>query len=312
MKRTPLAQGELGIPELCYRHKTAEAEVTTAQTFTPVVKMEFDDGVLSYLQGAAYPNKGITNPEAMAAINLSKRTIVQWLRLLSKWWFFPTWAIFVLVPFKVKLKIMNRMIDTFTNATYIVVKPFVLQAQYMTPICREIEWWCYSFMEKIGIDSAIADRVSEVLAASIDYDNAYRFRIGDIFSETTKEKLLENPGKEIARLTKIAMERNNHGYVQWYNENKTLKKNGKYSDMALKFKFMGFAIRMLLLNSKVKKAFKATLKDINFEFLGLDEADRYWCCLRADGRNEYLFFGKTDEERMKMLEGVSKPVLIKM
>lgn len=283
---------KIEIPPICFRYKPAVEQIDTQEMVTPLVKMTWNNGIFQYLEGAEYPMKGLTSPETMWALNLAKRNFIQAMRLLSQWYFYPTYAIIALMPWKYKVKAMERFIKSFCDGTHTYISPFILKTNYMTPVGQEIEWMVQSFLLNLGLNPGHAGQFAEIFAAMIDYDNAYRYRIQDIFSETTKMKILDNPVKEIMRLCKLSVER-----------------NGQAVDIALKFKYIAMGLRVALIHPRIRKAFKATIAEIDIRKMGYDEADRYWVALRE--KNEYLYMGMVDEERVKLIEGKSRPTLIK-
>jgi hypothetical protein len=285
---------EIEIPKICYRYPSAVEQIDVQELVTPLVKMTWNNGIFQYLKGAEYPMKGLTKPEVMWALSLAKRNLIQMMRLLSKWYFYPTYLIIAILPWKQKVKIMDRFIKSFCEGNYRNITPYILKTNYMTPLCQEIEWLTFTFLDNLGIPEETRSQFSEMFAAMIDYDNAYRYRVGDIFSETNKTRLLENPEKEIMRLIKLFVERTAGGHK---------------SDIALKFKYMAYGLRILLLHPKIKKAFRIAISEIDVRKMELDEADRYWVALREN--NEYAYLGLWDDERRKLIDGKSVPLLIK-
>ena len=277
------------IPRELYRYKSSVEQVDSEQqTVTPVVKLSWDDGVFLYLEGAEYPQKGFTSPEALWACNLAKRNLIIFMKLFAKRSFIPTFIIFALSRWKNKVAEVQRFVGLYIEVSHRNISPFILKGNYMSPMAQELEWFIYSFMKNIGLSQFHCERFSEVVATIIDYDNAYRYRVEDIFSETTKTALLANPGKEVARLLSVIKEREEGGIF-------------------VKFKLIGMALRVALWSRKVRNAFRAAIEEIDVRRMGLDEADRYWVCMRQD----YKFLGKTYEERMALIKDKSKPALIK-
>ncbi len=105
------------------------------------------------------------------------------------------------------------------------------------------------FPSKLGI----------VIAHAIEYDSAYKLRIEDLMSETTKEALLNHPLRSIRRLMAINKRRDHmvaHKMMKW-----TL-----------------FVIFVGLLLPNVRNKLRAC----DFSKLQLDECDRYWIDKRTD------------------------------
>lgn len=277
----------IAIPKDLYAHKNAEEQLSAEQsTRTPVVKLSWDKGIFLYLKGAEYPQKGLTSAEAMWAVNMVKRNFIEAVKTFSMKTFLPAWLLFLFYRKKTKVAVLEKLLGSFNRQSWGIISPFVLKSDYLTPCAQEILWFSYSFLMNMGISADNADRFAVTIAHAVEYDNAYRYRIEDIFSETTKVKLMEDPKGEIKRLLKIMAERDS-------------------ANVHAKFRMvvLGMAFMMLFF----KKAFLTAINEIDVRKLALDEADRYWVCLRKD----YKFLGKSYEERQEMLKGKSLPVFEK-
>ena len=191
---------------------------------------------------------------------------------------------FALLP---KKKLLNQRINGFNS---IAVK--VLEAHILKPIHRmkfglELENVIKIFLSELGVKKA--EMTGNLVSHVIEYDAAYRFRIQDILSETTKEKLIRNPRKEIKRLLRLEMERD-------------------YEFVGNKFKLFATLASLLLIVPSIKKAFRRAIKECNLQYLQLDEGDRYWVLMRKD----YNFLGKTYEQRQLLLQGQQIPISIEL
>jgi len=273
-----MRNNKIELPDELYRYRSVnETLYSEAVQHTPVEKLTWSKGVFLHLQGAAYPQKNMTGPETMWAINVAKRNFIVGFKLFSRWYMLPS---LLLTP-------KNELMDYYVDTSWKVVSPYMLKYDYLTSISQELEWLVYYFTKSLGIKNDLAEKFGEIFAACIEYDNAYRFRLLDIFSETTKEKLVENPRKEIKRLIKILEERDSPG-------------------VAVKFRRVARLLDLLLLFPKIRKSFIISIGEIDIQKMQYDDNDRYWVCLRQD----YKFMGKTDEERKEMIKDKSLPVLI--
>lgn len=280
---------KIEIPEELYRYRRGEEQIATEQeTITPVVKLSWDQGIFLYLEDAEYPQKGMANPQTLWSMNIAKRNFVEPLKLFVNWRFIPSLFLLWLTP----KKSLNLLIRSYNNLSWRAVNPFVLKGEYMTSLTQEIEWGIYSFLRELNIDGLMAEQFSQILSSCIEYDNAYRLRIVDILHETTREKLLKNPRKEMKRLAKIFGERETNHVI------------------TVKIQRIPLLLGFLLLIPSYKRAFKSAVKDINLKKMQLDEGDRYWGLIRKDG---YNYQGKTEEQRQHILddEGKTRPKLIK-
>jgi len=79
-----------------------------------------------------------------------------------------------------------------------------LKEQYYDPLCREIWLFLRHFLVNLGITEQTANQFGKNIATVLQYDNAYREPLRDIFSETSKDKISR---REIIRLMSIVRER---------------------------------------------------------------------------------------------------------
>lgn len=231
-------------------------------------------GILIHIQGAPYPKKGFPFPEAIYAINLAKKFFVSLLKILT----IPEmlgWTIAVVLPFKRKVKILNHVIATYARLAQGSISPFVMKSEYMTKCANECELFVYKFLITIGIDDAPAKALANVVGTIVEYDDAYRFRLEDIMLETTKEKLISNPRKEIKRLLELLHERDSSFSVK--------EKASKLYRV----------VNLILLSRKFRSAFKFAILSTNLTHLQPDEGDKYWMSIRED----YDYFGTKFKDR---------------
>lgn len=144
------------------------------------------------------------------------------------------------------------------------LEPYYLNEEYMTPMAREIN--------KLPLGAT-----ADIMAHIFEYDDAYRYRLQDIMTELDTPRLYTNPCGEVLRLIDLAIMRD------------------KSEDVRRKYKRLKVFAWLLI---PLKHFFLNLIKDINFDNMKFDEADRYWVSLRGD----YNFFGKTYEENSKDLQ----------
>jgi hypothetical protein len=249
-------------------------------------RMEYPEtgGQLAWFNGVPYPAKGHPFPEAIYAVNFVKRmTRNSIIGLIQKDLWKEYIGFFLSFP-KHRIKKIERFLTMYTDIANRVISPYILEDQYLSPCSREILKFTKLFLMKIGVNSEIAQNFAEVFTAQIEYDNAYRLRIEDAMSETTKEKIIENPGKELVRLGQIIMSREpNKGTGESFP------------------KILG-GIAKILQFPWYKKIFNECVKESNFENFQLDEGDRYHVLLWAD----YNFLGKSLDERIKIYSEIHK------
>lgn len=277
------------LPENLFRHKANVENIYHEQdTYTPIVGYYFKDGIYIWLEGAEYPQQGITTPEMMAEINQAKKVFAEALLLASKWWVAPTLLWFLIRPSVV----LNDVVHYFVRLMDKGLRDFVLEYDFQTLFEREVEFLVSTLLKNLGVNNIDADLFGQYMATILGGDNAYRFRVRDIFDMTSQKKLLKQPIKEMWKIINEFHKR------QWSDS------NGRINIM---FRAVGVVVVVGLLIPKFRRAFKKTIKRVKVSNLGYNEIDLYWVMFRSD----YHFLGKTKEERDKMLGSASRPALKK-
>lgn len=243
-----------------------------------------DQAILAYYVGMKYPVKGLPYEEACNAVNIVKRMAMVYTAFANKDMLLPALG-FALLPYKRKLRQLSRMLETFVRLAEWPLTPYYLKEQYYCKTAKELLYLVRTFLTKLGIDEQLANRVGQVVAMFMEYDNAYRYRVQDILSETTKERLLKHPITELKRLIAIFNER------EQSTELATV--GGKFNAV---FRMLSFAFY----HPKFKAAFTDALQASQFSNLQFDEADRHHCL----NRNDYQFFGQTIEQRMAEYDSI--------
>lgn len=231
-------------------------------------KIDWENEILVYIKNADYPIKNFTDTQMLFANNIVKAIFIETLKIFPIWFFILQW------------KNKQKILDSFNRICFKVISPFILKDKHLSNFGRSFHFVIFNFLFKIGFTESSSDRFAEIFTYTIENDNAYRLRIEDLFSETSKRQLVKNPRKEIKRLTKIYCSRETNIGV------------------ANKFKKISFLINLILLIPKIKKTFIQTFQDCDFINLQLDEIDNYWCLMRCD----YLFLGLDEEEKKDFIK----------
>lgn len=263
------------------RADTIKAEGTSSWI---VDKVELGNGIKMYVEGADFPVKSMPTPEAIWSANVVKKTIVEVVKVMCSWQFLPIiWL--VLLP---KRSLISKMVLSFNRLSMGAMKPYILKDEFLNPFPREVRGFIKRFLSELGISEQEADDTAVIIAHVLEYDSAYRYRIEDVMSETTKRELLEHPIGEMIKLVDILNTRDSNIYV---------KANSK------KMMIVAF---LALMSPWIRNAFQIALENCDFENFQLDEGDRYWCSMRGD----YEFFGKSYAERMDLIKekGYNMPI----
>lgn len=250
--------------------------VVQSQAMFILERVDYENGIFAYFKGCPFPQKGFPFPEALYAVNAIKRITIEGIKSIGKYDILPIIG-FIFTPKKYKIKSIEKKIGAYTNGAGKFLDPYYLKPEYYSTFCKEMRKFIITLLTVYGIDRQITTDFSDVFTTLVDYDNAYRLRAEDIFSETTKESL-KNPRKEIKRLLDIMSERE------------------PISSVTDKYKSLWNIMKWLLYIPSFKKAYRKAWGEMKIENLQLDEADRHHVLLWSD----YNFLGKSIEERIQM------------
>ncbi len=212
-----------------------------------------EKGINFHYHSRPYPYQGLLYPEAVEANNIMKRVLIGLARMAV-----PPTPTNALTQF-------GRLADYLYTQHY-------LHLRYHNTFCRELFEFIYRFLRRLGFDFELSYQTGRRGATLLEYENGYKFRVQDLFTETSKEKLMENPRKELKRLRKI------------YQQREKYKGEGIEKSFVIVFE----ALRLLLLIPLVKTAFKFALADSEFKNFQFDKIDKYW----ADRFDSYDFGGE--------------------
>jgi hypothetical protein len=210
-------------------------------------------GFLAHYQGRPYPNKGMQTTGSMEANNTFKRLTIGLVQMVS------------LRPSTILLQ-YHRLAD------YLYF-PHYLHQRYYNDCSRELFGLVYRFFRYLGFSFDLSYELGRDAASLLQFENGYRFRVEDIFTETTLQKLLDNPRAELKRLEQIYVSRET-----W---------NGVNS-VGQSFRAIFKLLRLALLLPPIKKAFRFALVGSEFKNFQFDTIEKYW----ADRFREYNFGGE--------------------
>ena len=220
--------------------------------------------IYQWLQGAEYPQKGYPQAESIFNVNVAKRLMIQGLKYFSKHLY--------ALPFTTKG--VENLLQSYNEVSLKIISADVLNTSFLTSLSLELGKLTTTFLYNIGISEKVAVDFGKIIACMFEYDNAYRFRIQDLFHASTKEAMIKNPYKEISRLLVLSKERDSEG-------------------VSVKFRYIKPLLFIAFLIPRVKRQFIKTLELIDFSKLQFDEIDLYWVSMRTD----YNFLGMEAQER---------------
>ena len=238
-------------------------------------------------EGREFPRKGHVYPEALRDCYYPKRILKNVMEFLASKTMIPFFIVFGLMPKKIKGKIIDKAIAGYLDIVDWILRDHYLHPQFNTDICRALSQPIMTFLVLMGASENMAARFSLVFITLLEYDMAYRLRVEDILSETTKEKLLADPVGETIRLIKILGDRD--PTRPWIVD--------KFASFAKVLKY-GFWF--------IRKEFRTALLPVRFELLQLDDIDRF----QVRHWSGYNWFGMTIEERAKKWKPKAYPAYV--
>lgn len=244
-------------------------------------------GIRQYIKGAQYPQKGLASPEILASLNIAKRVFVGLIKLSQKWVFLPSLLLIGVIPHFMRVRAIQGILEVFNSISGRILEDVYLKTEHMLESSKEIYFLTHNFLYAYGISEIESTRTARVIGAFIEFDNAYRYRLQDLFHSTTKEKMISKPVKEVNRLIKLSKERDSEGVSE---------------------KFVGVLriLSIFLLLPSFRKAFKTAIESSSFHNLQFDESDIYYISMR----NDYDYLGEDVEVRSKRNNGKTIPVPI--
>lgn len=237
-----------------------------------------EGGILAYHIGVPYPEKGFPDDYATYALNGLKRMTIGPLRALMTKDNWRQGLAFFLTPKKAKIRAIGRFMQAYSEGAMWWVGPHVWDVKYMSTFGREFYAFLMNVCVAYGISPTICTLFCHIIAYMVDYDNSYRLRVQDLFSETTKAKLMGNLRGEIKRLFLLYQQR---------------QPNGVGGAMHDKFRAVATMLSFLTFVPGFKKAIITALEKSNFVNFQYDESDRYHILLRED----YDHMGYTAAQR---------------
>lgn len=216
-------------------------------------------GILTYFHGTQYPQKGFVTPETLDALNKVKTILMEVTKLAKN----PVVLFGMILLRKQLLSACNTIFSR-------ILKGYSIKRDYMCNASMAVE----VFLGNIIGDETFAHFVAQF----IENDDAYKYRVQDIFTELDVEAFRKNPRKELSRLEAIWESREESWSKVVYHKVKHI-----------------FAIaRILMLIPPIKKRVCANIYILKIGQYDTD--DLYWICFYNHG---YNYTGKTSNERLQ-------------
>lgn len=267
-----LTPEELKVPQDCFLYATGEQQIQAeGGEHYQIEKIDFRESFKTHVKGAEFAYEGFVTNEMLWSTNQAKSLFIEAIKLLSK----PQFILGTIISF---LFYREQLIDSFNRLGHRIMSPIMLKDKHLSVFAQELQYMVFEFMRHL-VPEAKADKFSEIFSRIIDNDDAWKQRLKDIFSMTSKEKL-KNP-KELSRLVEIMFERN--GKPFWLD----------------KVKYSVFLLRLLIaVVPSARKGYKSAVENITLDRLILHWEDMYWSVYKKD----YNFAGMTHEERLNLVK----------
>lgn len=258
--------GDNQAQESVYENKTSAKSLILQEhkTETIIERIGYEDGIQLYLKGCQFPQKSCPTPEAIIATNTVKRTIISF--CYSR-----------VIPLS-----FTKIVQSFNRINYDVMSHYFLKDKFMTKFSREMKSFIYNFLKEFGLDEDQSQKASKIISHIFEYDNAYRYRLQDIFQETTKQKLVTR--KEWKRLA----------YLLYERDDIESRKSGGDRRVGKQFKIVVGFLSLFLYIPKLKRSLRKAIQSANWNAFLMDDGDYYWSYFRLD----YNFGGLDYDQRM--------------
>lgn len=249
--------------------------IPSADGLSTIYMLVPNNGLFLAVKGATFPLKTYPDANSIFACNLVKAMIIESFKLISKWYLLP----FLLFVNK------QEAIDAFNRVGFKAISAHLLIDDALTRFSVEFKKLFTTFLIEFGFKEESSKMFALIFTQLIEYDNSYRLRVSDAFSETSQEALKKQ--KEVRRILNLMRDRET-------------RPEGKGAAIHNKFRIFGRLLWLALFIPKVRRAWVRALDSVNYKDLQLDDNDIFWSGLRSD----YLWQGKTQEERVA--EGKAK------
>jgi hypothetical protein len=234
-------------------------------------------GVHLYYKGVKWPRRVYYDRKNDP--NFTLRTLNA-LGVVKKYLFSLTYLKGVVVPYRLSIKKYEQFFRfLYLQFEWVLCEFYIKDEEFSVPVW-ELGRFVRFFLQNIGFSEELSNNYAKIVMMILEFDNAYRYRVQDIFNNTSNLKL-QNPYKEWKRLLKIYAEREGTP--------------GAYMKLGI--------IKWLLLVlwiPKFKRAFLDAINQIDVEKIKFDDNDRFhfsfWKGYDFEGKNFEQRFSPYEEE----------------
>ncbi len=233
-----------------------------------------EGGILLYRKGDKYPSWGWPFQEAIIGSDITKRSALNIIRFITSSPMRYFMVLFYLLPEFIQKKIIHSAVDWYSEFVDDMYRRLYsyLKPQYDCPMVKEIK----RAGEIIAKGNIVGLRFLKVVGKVLDSDDAYRYRVQDLFELINIEALMKNPGKELKRVFLITASRGNSTSPQF-------RSFAKIIPLITRIRF-------------IKNIIKEFFSNVDINKLKLDDYDWYKCLIW----NGYDFRGVSFKERVSI------------
>ncbi len=263
---------DLKIPRECFLYPSGEQQIQSeGGEHYEIEAVDFTNDFKTYVKDAEFPIEGLVLDETLFTTNQAKSLFIEGIKLLTK-------PLFIIPTVITLIFFRKHLIEPFIRLGHRIMSPIILKDKHMSKFAQELQYMTFEFLRHL-IPEDKADKVSEIFSRLIDNDDAYKQRLKDIFSMTSKEKL-KNP-KELTRLLNIMFDRQLGGKNSWVT----------------KVKAVVILLRLtIFFIPSARKGYLSAVNNISMDNLILHWNDLYWSVYKTD----YDFAGMTIEQRKEL------------
>jgi hypothetical protein len=260
------------IPRECFLYQSGEEQIhSEGGEHYEIEAVDFTNDIKTYIKGAEFPLENLVMDEILFTTNQVKSLFIESIKLLTK-------PLFIIPTVLTLIFFRNYFVNPFIRLGHRIFSPVMLKDKHISKFARELQYMIFEFLRHL-IPEDKADKISEIVSRMIDNDDAYKQRLKDIFSMTTKEKLIKP--KELTRLVNLMESRQLGGKDSWVK----------------KVKAVVLLIRLAIFFIPIaRKGYKSAVQNITMDNLILHWEDLYWSVYKTD----YDFGGMNIEQRKQL------------
>ena len=260
------------------------SEVAKPDDTSPLLKVEFPDqgGVLTWMEHYDYPYKGYPHFEFVEKIDHLKKLNRAFLSgAYHQMKAYNKLKLVTLIP---AVWVVKNFVRVWIHTFYRFVERFIIKEKRYCDSIREIHrTFSLPIKNESAKDAELRGMIRDLFCMVVEFDNAYRFRLQDIFAELNWDALRNKPIKELVRLLDIASSREKKQEV------KDTWKLAKY--------FLKYYLRF---DKKLLKIIQSALLQADSKKMALSIEDKAYCAPRTD--YVFGFMLKPDKNDKTVLE----------